>query len=75
MIKGVGSDISIFIWEETGSKELCVGLGELVPWRWLGLHHHENIAEFYYAMSGRAKVTAEDEIDGKPGTAIYISPR
>ncbi|MGQ9680601.1 MAG: cupin domain-containing protein [Candidatus Bathyarchaeia archaeon] len=63
------------IWEETGSKELCVGLGELDPGRWLGLHHHENIAEFYYAISGRAKVTVEDEeIDAREGTAIYIPP-
>jgi mannose-6-phosphate isomerase-like protein (cupin superfamily) len=75
MIKGVGSDISIFIWEERGSKKPCVGVGELDPGRWLGLHRHENIAEFYYEVSGRAKVTAEEEIDAKPGTAIYISPR
>ena len=33
MIKGVGSDISVFIWEERGSKKLCVGVGELDPGR------------------------------------------
>ncbi len=61
------------IWEETGSKELCVGLGELPPGKILGLHHHVGDAEFYYVLSGRAKVTVRDmEIDATPGTAIYI---
>ena len=49
------------IWEETGSNDLCVGLGELPPGKILGLHHHEDDAEFYYVISGRAKVTVEDE--------------
>ncbi|MFH0850448.1 MAG: cupin domain-containing protein [Candidatus Bathyarchaeota archaeon] len=63
------------LWEETGSKELCVGLGELPPGRVLGLHHHVGDAEFYYVLSGRAKVTVEDmEVDATPGTAIYIPP-
>jgi len=63
------------IWEETGSKEFCVGIGELNPGRTLGLHHHVDDAEFYYVISGRAKVTVEDlEIDATPGTAIYIPP-
>ena len=61
------------IWEETGAKEFCVGLGELPPGKMLGLHHHVDDAEFYYVISGRAKVTLEDEeIDATPGTAIYI---
>ena len=61
------------IWEETGSKELCVGVGELDPGRVLGLHHHVGDAEFYYVLSGRATITVEDkEIDATPGTAIYI---
>jgi mannose-6-phosphate isomerase-like protein (cupin superfamily) len=63
------------IWEETGSKELCVGVGELDPGRVLGLHHHVGDAEFYYVLSGRATITVEDkEIDAAPGTAIYIPP-
>ena len=63
------------IWEETGSKELCVGIGELDPGRVLGLHHHVGDAEFYYVLSGRATITVEDkEIDATPGTAIYIPP-
>jgi len=63
------------IWEETGSKELCVGVGELDPGRVLGLHHHVGDAEFYYVLSGRATVTVGDEeIDATPGTAIYIPP-
>lgn len=63
------------LWEETGSKEFCVGLGELDPGRWLGLHHHEGIAEFYYVLGGRAKVTVEgEELEATPGTAIYIPP-
>ena len=63
------------IWEETGSKELCVGVGELDPGRVLGLHHHVGDAEFYYVLSGRATITVEDkEIDATPGTAIYIPP-
>jgi mannose-6-phosphate isomerase-like protein (cupin superfamily) len=63
------------IWEETGSKELCVGIGELDPGRVLGLHHHVGDAEFYYVLSGRATVTVGDEeIDATPGTAIYIPP-
>lgn len=63
------------IWEETGSKELCVGVGELDPGRVLGLHHHVGDAEFYYVLSGRATITVEEkEIDATPGTAIYIPP-
>jgi mannose-6-phosphate isomerase-like protein (cupin superfamily) len=63
------------IWEETGSKELCVGVGELDPGRVLGLHHHVGDAEFYYVLSGRATITLEEkEIDATPGTAIYIPP-
>jgi oxalate decarboxylase/phosphoglucose isomerase-like protein (cupin superfamily) len=61
------------VWEETGSEELCVGVGELPPGKILGLHHHVGDAEFYYVISGRATVTVEDmEIDATPGTAIYI---
>jgi len=61
------------IWEETGSNELCVGVGELDPGCRLGLHHHEEDAEFYYVLRGRAKVTVDDEeIDAIPGTAIYM---
>jgi mannose-6-phosphate isomerase-like protein (cupin superfamily) len=63
------------IWEETGSKELCVGVGELEPGRILGLHHHVGDAEFYYVLSGRATITVGDkEVDATPGTAIYIPP-
>jgi len=63
------------LWEETGVKEFCVGIGELDPGRVLGLHHHVDDAEFYYVISGRAMVTVEDlEIDATPGTAIYIPP-
>jgi len=63
------------IWEETGSKELCVGVGELDSGRILGLHHHVGDAEFYYVLSGRATITVGDtEIDATPGTAIYIPP-
>lgn len=61
------------IWRETGSNDLCIGVGSLDPGRILGLHHHEEDAEFYYVLSGRAKVTVDDEeIDATPGTAIYI---
>jgi mannose-6-phosphate isomerase-like protein (cupin superfamily) len=61
------------IWQETGSNELCVGIGELSPGCRLGLHHHEEDAEFYYVLAGRAKVTVDDEeIDATPGTAIYM---
>jgi mannose-6-phosphate isomerase-like protein (cupin superfamily) len=63
------------IWEETGSKELCVGVGELEPGRILGLHHHVGDAEFYYVLSGRATITFGDkEVNATPGTAIYIPP-
>jgi len=63
------------LWEETGVKEFCVGIGELDPGRVLDLHHHVGDAEFYYVIGGRAKVTVEDlEIDATPGTAIYIPP-
>jgi len=61
------------IWRETGSTDLCIGLGSLPPGKILGLHHHADDAEFYYVLSGRAKVTVDDEeIDATPGTAIYI---
>lgn len=63
------------VWEETGSKELTVGIGELPPGKILGLHHHVGDAEFYYVLSGRATVTVEDmKVDATPGTAIYIPP-
>ncbi|UCD45935.1 MAG: cupin domain-containing protein [Candidatus Bathyarchaeota archaeon] len=61
------------IWSETGSNDLCVGVGSLDPGKILGLHHHPEDAEFYYVLSGSAKVTVDDEeIDATPGTAIYI---
>ena len=48
-------------------------MGSLDPGKILGLHHHAEDAEFYYVLSGRAKVTVEEElIDAEPGTAIYI---
>jgi quercetin dioxygenase-like cupin family protein len=63
------------IWQDTGSTELTVGIGELPPGKILGLHHHEGEAEFYYVLSGRATVTVEEmKIDATPGTAIYIPP-
>jgi quercetin dioxygenase-like cupin family protein len=63
------------IWEETGSKELTVGIGELAPGKVLGLHHHEGDAEFYYVLAGKAKITLDEEVvDAVPGTAIYIPP-
>ena len=48
------------IWEETGSKELTVGIGELPLGKILGLHHHEGDAEFYYVISGKAMITVEN---------------
>lgn len=61
------------IWEQMGSSDLCIGIGELPPGKVLGLHHHVGDAEFYYVLSGRAKITVDDEvIDATPGTAIYI---
>ena len=61
------------IWSETGSNDLCIGVGSLDPGRILDLHHHQEDAEFYYVLSGNAKVTVdEEEIDATPGTAIYI---
>ena len=63
------------IWQETGSSELTVGIGELPPGKVLGLHHHVGDAEFYYVLKGRAIVTVEDlKVDATPGTAIYIPP-
>ena len=63
------------IWQETGSTELTIGIGELPPGKILGLHHHVGDAEFYYVLSGRATITVEDmKIDATPGTAIYIPP-
>src|SRR3990170_5480817 len=61
------------VWQEMGSMNLTVGVGELYPGRRLGLHHHEDDDEFYYVISGRAKVTVDDEeIDAYPGTAIFM---
>jgi mannose-6-phosphate isomerase-like protein (cupin superfamily) len=61
------------IWKETGSNDLCIGLGSLDPGKILDLHHHKDDAEFYYVLEGNAKVTVDDEvIDATPGTAIYI---
>ena len=61
------------VWEQTGSENLCVGVGELPPGKILGLHHHVGDEEFYYVLKGRATVTVEDMvIDAVPGTAIYI---
>jgi len=63
------------IWQETGSTELTIGIGELPPGKILDLHHHVGDAEFYYVLSGRATITVEDmKIDATPGTAIYIPP-
>ena len=37
------------------------------------MHNHPEDAEFYYVLSGTAKVTVdEEEIDATPNTAIYI---
>ena len=61
------------IWRETGSNDLCIGLGSLDPGKILDLHHHPEDAEFYYVLEGDAKVTVDEEvIDATPGTAIYI---
>ncbi|MBN2336196.1 cupin domain-containing protein [Candidatus Bathyarchaeota archaeon] len=61
------------IWKETGSNDLCIGLGRLDPGKVLDLHHHQEDAEFYYVLEGNAKVTIDEElIDATPGTAIYI---
>lgn len=61
------------IWGETGSNDLCIGLGSLDPGKVLDLHHHQDDAEFYYVLEGNAKVTVDEEvIDATPGTAIYI---
>ena len=61
------------IWRETGSNDLCIGLGSLDPGKVLDLHNHPEDAEFYYVLSGTAKVTVdEEEIDATPDTAIYI---
>jgi len=61
------------IWRETGSNDLCIGLGSLDPGKILDLHHHPEDAEFYYVLEGEAEVTVDEElIDATPGTAIYI---
>ena len=61
------------IWRETGSTDLCIGLGRLDPGKVLDLHNHPEDAEFYYVLEGKAKVTVDEElIDATPGTAIYI---
>ena len=49
------------IWSETGSNDLCIGVGSLDPGRILDLHHHQEDAEFYYVLSGNAKVTVDEE--------------
>lgn len=61
------------IWRETGSTDLCIGMGRLAPGKVLDLHNHPDDGEFYYVLEGRAKVSVDEEvIDATPGTAIYI---
>ena len=61
------------IWRETGSTDLCIGLGRLDAGKVLDLHNHPEDGEFYYILEGRAVVTVDEEvIDATPGTAIYI---
>jgi mannose-6-phosphate isomerase-like protein (cupin superfamily) len=63
----------VLISDETGSKDLHLGVGELDPGEKHILHHHEKESEFYYVLEGRAKVIVDDlEIDATKGTAIYI---
>jgi mannose-6-phosphate isomerase-like protein (cupin superfamily) len=65
-----------FLEEEIeGSNGLQFGIAELDPGDIHYLHHHEKEAEFYYVVSGSAKVTVdEEEIAATPGTLIYMPP-
>ncbi len=58
---------------EFGSKQMVVGLMEVIPGRTFHLHHHEDAEEFYYVLKGKAKVTLDDEeFEATPGTFFYI---
>jgi len=55
------------------SKDLSFGVGKLEPGEVHLLHHHSIESEIYYVLSGRAKITAGDEvIDAGPDTCVYI---
>lgn len=59
--------------ENTGALELGLGIGWLQPGEMHILHHHPDIAEFYYVLEGSAEMTVEDEtVRAIPGTFCYI---
>lgn len=59
--------------ELTGSDDLMVGLGRLLPGEYHLKHHHPGAAEFYLIIKGTSVFhIAGDEVRGDYGTAIYI---
>lgn len=59
--------------EKTGTLEFALGIGWLQPGEVHILHHHPDIAEFYYVLEGSAEITVEGEaVQAVPGTFCYI---
>lgn len=58
---------------DENTKDLYYGVYELDPGEQHALHHHTDVAEFYYVMEGKATIRVNDEEkEVGPGTGIYM---
>lgn len=59
--------------DETGSKDINLGIGWLEPGEIHILHHHPKASEFYYVLEGSSEITVGDEkVQARAGTVCYI---
>jgi mannose-6-phosphate isomerase-like protein (cupin superfamily) len=59
----------------SGSQDIGLGVGRMLPGQYHIRHHHPDGSEFYYFLSGECTVHLDGEdVRARPGTAIYIPP-
>jgi quercetin dioxygenase-like cupin family protein len=59
----------------SGSNDLCIGLGRMMPGEYHIKHHHPDGSEFYYFITGECITYVDGEdIRCRPGTTIYLPP-
>ena len=71
-VKGRIAWRTLFSGDRTPTEALTLGLAELAPGGWLGLHRHAP-AEIYYVLEGRGIVTLDGvEHEVSAGSAVFI---
>lgn len=59
--------------ELSGSEDMAVGMGQILPGQHHLRHHHPDASEFYVFLAGNPLVHLGDEsMRLEPGTAVYI---